>query len=109
MKGRCFRVHVASARSRTVWVFAVAIRRERGGHPGDGYRMTGGSQRMASRVGSFEAGQACGRRRAGCRAPGWAAYARERWDRTPYPPVGRARRSKESGARVFRRRPVGRV
>lgn len=68
VKGRCFRVHVASARSRTVWVFAVAIRRERGGHPGDGYRMTGGSQRMASRVGSFEAGQACGRRRAGCRA-----------------------------------------
>lgn len=68
VKGRCFRVHVASARSRTVWVFAVAIRRERGGHPGDGYRMTGGSQRMASRVGSFEAGQACGRRHAGCRA-----------------------------------------
>ncbi|ABN88044.1 hypothetical protein BURPS668_A2584 [Burkholderia pseudomallei 668] len=42
-------------------------------------------------------------------AAGWAAYARERWDGTPYPPVGRHGDRKKAARGVFRRRPVGRV
>lgn len=107
VKGRCFRVHVASARSRTVWVFAVAIRRERGGHPGDGYRMTGVRKEwphglVHSKPGRHAAGgvRSVGRRRMGrvcARALGrnaisacWAGTAIERKRREGVsPPSGR--------------------